>query len=82
MLTSKVKVSYLGGRWKFGEVALQAMGSFSICIHFWIGIVSMGSSGHINVMASVVAVTGVVSIQTSGVIWEGRLVVEALHICK
>ena len=42
----------------------------------------MGFSGHINVMVFVGAVTGVVSIQTSGAIWVGILVVEALHICK
>ena len=45
-------------------------------------MVSMGFAGHINVMVFVGAVTGVVSIQTSGAIWVGRLVVEALHICK
>ena len=33
-------------------------------------------------MVFVGAVTGVVSIQASGAIWVGRLVVEALHICK
>ena len=39
-------------------------------------------SGHINVMVFVGAVTGVVRIQTSGTIWVGRLVAEALHICS
>ena len=42
----------------------------------------MGFSRHINFMVFVEAVTGVVSIHTSGAIWVGRLVVEALHICK
>ena len=42
----------------------------------------MGFSGHNNVMVYVGAVTRVVSIQTSGAIWVGRLVVVALHICK
>ena len=28
------------------------------------------------------AVTGVVRIQTSGATWVGRLVIEALHVCK
>ena len=37
-------------------------------------------SGHINVMVFAGAVTGVVRIQTSGAIWVGRLVAEALHI--
>ena len=42
----------------------------------------MGFSRHINVMVFVRAVACVVSIQTSGAIWVGRLVVVALHICK
>ena len=58
------------------------MGSFNMCIGCWIGIVAMGFSGHINVMVLVGAVADVVSIQTSGAIWVGRLVVVALHICK
>ena len=53
-----------------------------MCTGFWIGMVSMGFSGHISVMVLVGAVTGVVSIQTSGAIWVGRLVVEALCIYK
>ena len=53
-----------------------------MCIGFWIGMVSMGFSGHISVMMFVGAVTGVVRIQTSGAIWLGRLVTEALHICS
>ena len=58
------------------------MGSFSMCIGCQISIVSMGFSGHINVTVLIGAVAGVVSIQTSGVIWAGRLVVVVLHICK
>ena len=42
----------------------------------------MGFSGCINVMVLVGAVAGVVSIQTSGAIWVGRLVMVDLHICK
>ena len=53
-----------------------------MCVGFWIGMVSMGFSKHINVMVFVGAVTGVVSIQTSGAIWLGRLIIEALHICS
>ena len=53
-----------------------------MCIGFWIGMVSMGFSGHINVMVFVGAVTGVVRIQISGTIWLGRLVIEALPICS
>ena len=68
MLTSKVGVSYLGGWQKSDEVALQAVGSFKMCTGFQIGMVSMGLSGHINVIVFAGAVTGVVSIQTSGAI--------------
>ena len=42
----------------------------------------MGFSGHINVMVLIGAVAGVVSIQTSGVICIGRLVMVVLHSCK
>ena len=53
-----------------------------MCIGFWIEMVAMGFSRHVNVMVFDGAVTGVVRIQTSGVIWVGRLVAEALHICN
>ena len=43
-------------------MALQAVGSFSMCIGFCIGMVSMGISRHINVMVFIGAVTGVVRI--------------------
>ena len=62
-------------------MALQAVGIFSMCIGFSIGMVAMGFSGHINVMVFNGAVTGVVRIQTSGATWVGRLVAEVLHIC-
>ena len=39
-------------------------------------------SEHINVMVFAGAAVGVVRIQTSGAIWVGRLVAEALHICS
>ena len=42
----------------------------------------MGFSQHINVMVLIGAVVSVVSIQTFGVIWAGRLVVVVLYICK
>ena len=42
----------------------------------------MGFSGHIKVMVLTGAVAGVVSLQTSGAIWIGKLVVVVLHICK
>ena len=45
-------------------------------------MVSMVFSRHINVMVFTGTVTGVVRIQTSGAIWVGRVVAEALHICN
>ena len=61
---------------------MQAIGSFSMCIGFCIGMVSMAFSGHTNVMVFAGAAIGVVRIQTSGAIWVGRLVTEALCICN
>ena len=42
----------------------------------------MGFSGYIKVMVLVAVVAGVLSIQTCGAIWVGRLVVVVFHICK
>ena len=42
----------------------------------------MGFSGHIRVTVLTGAVTGVASIQTSGVICVGRAVVVVIHKCK
>ena len=39
-------------------------------------------SGHINIMVFTGAAIGVMRIQTSGAIWVGRLVTEALCICN
>ena len=58
------------------------MGSFSMCIGCQIGTVSIGFSGHIRVTVLIGAVASVVSIQTSGVIWVGRLMVVVLCNCK
>ena len=43
---------------------------------------SMAFSGHINVMVFTGAASGVVRIQTSGVIWVGKFVFDAFHICN
>ena len=50
-----------------------------MCNGFCIKMVAMGFSEHINVMVFTGAVMGVVRIQTSGVIWVGRVVAQALH---
>ena len=65
-----------------GEVALQAIGSFSMCIGFCIMMVSMAFSGHINIMVFAGAASGVVRIQTSGAIWVGKFVFDAFCICS
>ena len=81
-LTSKFRVSYLGGRYKFDEVVLQAMGSFSMCTGFHIVMVSMAFLGHINVMVFAGAASGVVRIQTSGATWIGKFTPDAFPICN
>ena len=49
-------------------MALQAIGSFSMCIGCLIAMASIGFSGHIRVIVLAGAVAGLVSIQTSGAI--------------
>ena len=63
-------------------MALQAVGSFSMCTGFCIMMVSMAFSGHINVMVFAGAVSGVVRIQTSGAIWLGNFLCDAFPICS
>ena len=63
-------------------MSLQTIGSFSMCSGCQIAIISMDFSGHIRVMVVTGAIVGVVSIQTSGVISVGRVVVNILHNCK
>ena len=63
-------------------MALQAIGSFSMCTGFCIMMVSMAFSGHINVMMFTGAASGVVRIQTSGAIWVGKFIPDAFCICS
>ena len=63
-------------------MALQAVGSLSMCTGFCIMIVSMAFLGHINVMVFAGAASGVVRIQTSGAIWVGKFTPDAFHICN
>ena len=81
-LTSKFVVSYLGGTWKFDEVLLQAIGSFSTCTGFCIMMVSVAFSGDISIMVFAGAESGVVRIQTSGDIWVGKFTSDAFCICN
>ena len=63
-------------------MALQAIGSFSMCTGFCMMMVSMAFSGHINVMVFAAAASGVLRIQTYGAIWVGKLVSDAFCICS
>ena len=63
-------------------MALQAIGSFSMCTGFCIMMVSMAFSEDINVMVFAGAANGVVRIQTSGAIWVAKFVFDAFHICS
>ena len=63
-------------------MALQAIGSFSMCTGFCIMMVSMAFSGHINIMVFTGAARGVVRIQTSGTIWVSKFVFDAFCICS
>ena len=53
-----------------------------MCIGFYVMMVSMAFSAHINVMVFARAVSGVVSIQTSGAIWVGKFVSDAFQNCN
>ena len=68
--------------YKCDEVALQAMGSLSVCNGFCIVIVSMAFLGHINVMVFSEATSGVVRIQISGATWVGRFIPDVFCICN
>ena len=65
-----------------GEVALQAIGSLSMCTGFCIIMVCMAFSGHINVTVFTGAASGGVRIQTSGAIWVDKFVFDAFCICS
>ena len=60
-------------------MALQAVGRFSMCSGRLTGMIVIGFSGHIWLMASEGAEGGVMSIHTSGVICVGRGVIVVLH---
>ena len=63
-------------------MALQAVGSFSMCSGHVTGMVFIGFSGHIRLIVSKGAEGGVMSIHTSGVICVGRGVIVVLHSCR
>ena len=53
-----------------------------MCMGICIMMVSMAFLGHINVMVFTGAASGVVRIQTSGVIWVGKFIPDAFCICN
>ena len=63
-------------------MALQAVGSFSMCSGHVTGMVFIGFSWHIRLIVSEGAEGGVMSIHTLGVICVGRGVIMVLHSCK
>ena len=63
-------------------MVLQAVGSFSMCSGRLTGMVFIGFSGHIRLMVSKGAESGVMSIHTSGVICVGRGIVVVLRSCR
>ena len=63
----------MGGRWKLGDVALQAGGSCKMWIGFFTVINFVVSPGQMSVMAVVTAERAVVSIHTLGAICEGKV---------
>ena len=71
-LTSKFEVWYLGGSWKFDELALQAIGILKMCTGFLKVMDSVAFLGHINIMVLAGVESGVVRIQTSDDICVGR----------
>ena len=63
-------------------MALQAVGSFSMCTGFCIMMVSMAFSGHINIMVFTGAASGVVRIQIFDAIWVGNFAFDAFCVCS
>ena len=63
-------------------MALQAVGSFSMCTGFHIMIISVSLSGHISFMVLAGVEGGVVMIKTSGDIWVGKFISDPFHICN
>ena len=63
-------------------MALQVIGSFSICTGFCIIMVSMAFSGHISIMVLAEVESGVVRIHTSGDILVGKFTFDVFHICN
>ena len=77
-----MKSDIQGGRWKFDEVALQAVGIFKICTAFLMVMNAVAFLGHINIMVLAGVESGVVRIKTSGDVCVGRFTSEVFLICN
>ena len=82
IFTSKGGPSCHGGRWKFGDVSLQAVGRHNIWMGFLTSMNCVVSPRHMRVIAVDAAEGDVVNIQTFGASWEGILTSEEFLICK
>ena len=82
IFTSKGSPSYCRGKWKFGDVALQAVGRCNVWMGFLSSVNCAVSPGHIRVVLVAAAEGAVVKIQTFGASWEGILTLEDFLICK
>ena len=82
MLTANVRGSNCGGKWKCGDVAMQAGGSCNMWMGFCTVINFVVSSGQMKVIPFVTAEGAEGSIQTFGAIDEGMLMLYAFLICS
>ena len=82
MLTANVGCSYQGGKWKCGDVVLQAGGSHKTCIGFYTVINRVVSPGQMRVILVDTVEGAEVSIHTFGAIDEGMLMLWALLTCE
>ena len=80
--TSGDVVSYHGGRWKCGDVALQAVGSHNTWMGFFTLMNFVVSPEHMRVIVVVTAEGAVVRIQTFGTSCEGIQTSELFLICS
>ena len=82
MLTSMCEVCYLGGRWKFNEVALQAVGILKMWMSFSMVMNVVPFPGHIRVIMFAGAESGVVRIHTFGAICDGMFTSDVFLTCS
>ena len=82
MLTANAEGSYHGGKWKCGDVVLQAGGSCKTLMGFCTVINFVVSPGQMRVILHVTLEDVEVSIHTSGAIDEGMLMLWSFLTCN